>query len=213
MTRGKNTCKILKEIRRQIAEANDISYVVSECKFKGECSGSCPKCEAEIEYLEQQLNERRLSGKIVRLVGISASVIAMLTPWAAQATPSQFPCEIRTMAPEPESERLAGIAKEQMPEFPGGDKALDEWIYTHLAYPENALKDSIEGRVIVQFVIEETGKVGEVKVVRSKHPELNQAAIDVVKTLPDFIPGRMNDIVVSVWYTLPIRFKLPEKGK
>ena len=85
MTRGKNTCKILKEIRRQIAEANDISYVVSECKFKGECSGSCPKCEAEIEYLEQQLNERRLSGKIVRLVGISASVIAMQAPGGADA--------------------------------------------------------------------------------------------------------------------------------
>ncbi len=212
MTRGKNTCKILKEIRRQIAEANDISYVVSECKFKGECSGSCPKCEAEIEYLEQQLNERRLSGKIVRLVGISASVIAMLTPWAAQATSSQFPDNKVTTSKESKNNTIYGYI-EPTAVFPGGDMELINWIYTHLKYPEEALKDSIEGRVVVQFVVEKTGKVGEVKIVRSPNPIFDQAAIDVVKTLPDFIPGKKEGKPADCWYTLPIRFKLPEKGK
>ena len=212
MTRGKNTCKILKEIRRQIAEANDISYVVSECKFKGECSGSCPKCEAEIEYLEQQLNERRLSGKIVRLVGISASVIAMLTPWAAQATPSQFPDnKVTTSKGFKDNPYLGAI--EQMPQFPGGDMELIKWIYSHLKYPEEALKDIIEGRVVVQFVVGKTGKVGEVKIVRSPNPIFDQAAIDVVKTLPDFIPGKEEGKPADCWYTLPIKFELPEKGK
>ena len=51
---GKNKCKILKEIRKQIAAENDISYVTSECKHKGDCLGTCPKCEAEVRYLEQQ---------------------------------------------------------------------------------------------------------------------------------------------------------------
>lgn len=189
MTRGKNTCKILKEIRRQIAEANDISYVVSECKFKGECSGSCPKCEAEIEYLEQQLNERRLSGKIVRLVGISASVIAMLTPAVTQAASSQFPDNKVTTSKESKNNTIYGYI-EPTAVFPGGDMELINWIYTHLKYPEEALKDSIEGRVVVQFVVEKTGKVGEVKIVRSPNPIFDQAAIDVVKTLPDFIPGK-----------------------
>lgn len=212
MTRGKNTCKILKEIRRQIAEANDISYVVSECKFKGECSGSCPKCEAEIEYLEQQLNERRLSGKIVRLVGISASVIAMLTPWAAQATSSQFPDNKVTTSKESKNNTIYGYI-EPPAVFPGGDMELINWIYTHLKYPEEALKDSIEGLVVVQFVVGKTGKVGEVKIVRSPNPIFDQAAIDVVKTLPDFIPGKKEGKPADCWYTLPIRFKLPEKGK
>ena len=56
MKRGKQTCKILKEIRRQIAEANDIEFITSECQYQGDCLGTCPKCEAEVRYLEQQLD-------------------------------------------------------------------------------------------------------------------------------------------------------------
>ena len=77
MTRGKQTCKILKEIRRQIAEANGIEFVTSECRYKGNCLGTCPKCEAEVRYLEQQLRIRSLAGKAVALAGISAGMILM----------------------------------------------------------------------------------------------------------------------------------------
>ena len=55
MNRGKQTCRILKDIRRQIAEANGIEFTVSECRYKGDCLGTCPKCEAEVRYLEQNL--------------------------------------------------------------------------------------------------------------------------------------------------------------
>ena len=58
---GKRKCKILKEIRQRIADANDIEYVTRECEFQGECRGTCPRCEAEVRYLEEQL-ERRRSG-------------------------------------------------------------------------------------------------------------------------------------------------------
>ncbi len=75
MARGKQTCKILKEIRRQIAEANDIEFVTSECRYKGDCLGTCPKCEAEVRYLEQQLCKRQLMGKAVVLAGLSAGMI------------------------------------------------------------------------------------------------------------------------------------------
>ena len=77
MARGKQTCKILKEIRRQIAEANDIEFVTSECRYKGDCLDTCPKCEAEVRYLEQQLHSRSLAGKAVALAGISAGMILM----------------------------------------------------------------------------------------------------------------------------------------
>ena len=77
MARGKQTCKILKEIRRQIAEANGIDFVTSECRYKGDCLGTCPKCEAEVRYLEQQLRARSLAGKAIVLAGISAGMILM----------------------------------------------------------------------------------------------------------------------------------------
>lgn len=77
MKRGKQTCKILKDIRRQIAEANDIEFITSECQFQGDCLGTCPKCEAEVRYLEQQLERKRIAGKAITVLGISAGLVAM----------------------------------------------------------------------------------------------------------------------------------------
>ena len=77
MVKGKKTCKILKEIRRQIAEANDIEYAVEECQYKGDCLGTCPKCEAEVRYLEQQLYQRQLIGKAVVLAGVSVGMFTL----------------------------------------------------------------------------------------------------------------------------------------
>ena len=88
MARGKQTCKILKEIRRQIAEANGIEFATSECRYKGDCLGTCPKCEVEVRYLEQQLRARSLAGKAVTLAGISAASLAMLMPISAEAQTS-----------------------------------------------------------------------------------------------------------------------------
>ena len=94
MARGKQTCKILKEIRRQIAEANGIEFATSECRYKGDCLGTCPKCEAEVRYLEQQLRTRSLAGKAVALAGISAASLAMLTPMTSEAQNVQEPHKI-----------------------------------------------------------------------------------------------------------------------
>ena len=88
MARGKQTCKILKEIRRQIAEANGIEFATSECRYKGDCLGTCPKCEAEVRYLEEQLRARSLAGKAIALAGISAASLAMLMPINAEAQAS-----------------------------------------------------------------------------------------------------------------------------
>ena len=71
---GKKKCKILKEIRRQIAEQNSIEYVTSECQHKGDCKGTCPKCEAEVRYLEKELEKRQKLGRRVAVVGIAAAL-------------------------------------------------------------------------------------------------------------------------------------------
>lgn len=72
---GKQKCKILKEIRKQIAEQNDIRFVIEECTHKGNCRGTCPKCEWEVRMLEKELEKRRASGKKVALAGISAGFL------------------------------------------------------------------------------------------------------------------------------------------
>ena len=72
---GKSKCKVLKDIRKKIAEANDIAYVTSDCKYQGECSGTCPKCEAEVRYLEEELVKRKSLGKIVAVAGIAATLV------------------------------------------------------------------------------------------------------------------------------------------
>ena len=74
MTHGKRTCRILKEIRQQIADRNDIAYVTSECHYQGECKGTCPKCEAELRYLENELQKRKLMGKAAVVAGISLGI-------------------------------------------------------------------------------------------------------------------------------------------
>lgn len=77
MKEGKQKCRILKEIRRQIAEANDIKLVTSECRYRGNCLGTCPKCEAEVRYLEQQLLFRQRMGLAVKIVGVPLGMSAV----------------------------------------------------------------------------------------------------------------------------------------
>lgn len=77
MNHGKETCRILKELRHKIAEANDIALEISECRFKGDCTGTCPRCESEVRYLERQIANRRRAGNAVRLAGLAAGAIIM----------------------------------------------------------------------------------------------------------------------------------------
>lgn len=77
--RGRDKCKILKQIRSEIARQNDIDLVVSECTHKGECRGTCPRCESEVRYLEAELEKRRRLRKTVALAGVSAGVTIALS--------------------------------------------------------------------------------------------------------------------------------------
>ena len=97
---------------------------------------------------------------------------------------------------------------EQMPQFPGGEAALMKFLQSHINYPPMAAENNVQGRVVVQFVVDKTGKVGEVKVVRSVDKDLDKEAARVCASLPKFTPGRQNGQAVAVWYTLPVTFKL-----
>ena len=79
MAKGKQTCKILKEIRKQIAEENDIKLVIEECTYKGDCRGTCPKCEAEVRYLERELEKRQRMGKAAVIAGMAVGTMLTAT--------------------------------------------------------------------------------------------------------------------------------------
>jgi len=122
--------------------------------------------------------------------------------------------QVKVDVPEPPKEEKKPQKEEifksveQPPQFPGGDAALMKYLSSHIQYPTMAQENNIQGKVVLQFVVEKDGHVGEVKVVRSVDKDLDREAVRVCKSLPKFTPGRQNGQAVRVWYTLPVTFKL-----
>ncbi len=213
MKLGKSVCNMLKQIRLDIARANGIEYVPATCNHKGDCSGTCPACESEVEYLEKEIARKHSLGKVVLIVGVGlASLTAMAGTASSKAMNTPGKGVSIQVSDTTYQEEVFGRNPYSMPSFPGGDAALMRFISEHVVYPPEAAKNHIEGKVIVQFIIEETGKVGEVKVARSVNEELDREAVRVIKLLPDFSPGynHIKGEPISVWYTLPVTFKLKE---
>ena len=97
---------------------------------------------------------------------------------------------------------------EEMPQYPGGMMECMKFLSKNIRYPAESQKAKIEGRVIVQYVVKEDGKVSDVKVVRSVSPDLDAEAIRVVSMMPEWIPGKQRGKAVAVKYTMPIMFRL-----
>ena len=97
---------------------------------------------------------------------------------------------------------------EQAPEFPGGPQAMMQFIKDNLQYPQIAKENGIQGRVILQFVVDETGQVTDPKVIRSIDPSLDTEAIRLVLSMPRWMPGMQDGKAVAVRYTIPVIFKL-----
>ena len=100
------------------------------------------------------------------------------------------------------------MVAEQMPEFPGGMKELLKFLQNNLKYPENAMKNNVQGRVIVQFVVEKDGTLTEFKVARSVDPDLDAEALRVLQIMPKWKPGMQRGKIVRVKFTVPVSFKL-----
>ena len=101
---------------------------------------------------------------------------------------------------------------EQAPAFPGGSQAMRQFIKDNLRYPQAAKENGIQGRVILQFVVDETGQVTDPKVLRSIDPSLDAEAIRLVSSMPRWTPGQQDGKVVAVRYTIPVTFSLSEDG-
>lgn len=97
---------------------------------------------------------------------------------------------------------------EENAQFPGGDMACKKWMQEHIKYPEGCRSDSIQGRVIVSFIVERDGSLDSIKVVRSPDPALSEEAIRLVSEMPRWKPARYYNKTIRSRYTLPIVFKL-----
>ena len=102
---------------------------------------------------------------------------------------------------------------ENMPQFPGGEKALFEYISLHVRYPADAHQNGVQGKIIVRFTVNESGKVENAVILRGVYPSIDAEGLKVVSSLPDFVPGEQNGKKVAVYYTLPITFKLDGDSK
>ena len=255
MAKGKQTCKILKEIRKQIAAENDIELVVSECTYQGDCLGTCPKCEAEVRYLERELEKRQRMGKAAIFAGmtigtaITAAGCGPLapTPNGMMENPRDTIVATDTirndsveepvllegeiMAPVPDSLEEDGEVTEglvvpwrdesdgpevymivdEMPEFPGGDKELYQFIADNVKYPAEAKEKGIKGRVFVNFIVEPDGSISDIRVLRGIGGGCDEEAVRVVEYMPKFKPGIQNGEAVRVSYTVPVIFRLEDK--
>lgn len=109
--------------------------------------------------------------------------------------------------PTPEEDKVFQ-AVEQPAQFPGGTGALNSWLARNLRYPENAQQNGVEGKVIVQFIVEKDGTISSPKVARGVDKDLDREALRIVKQLPRWTPGRHNGVAVRSWFTLPVVFKL-----
>ncbi|MBL7712661.1 MAG: energy transducer TonB [Chitinophagaceae bacterium] len=97
---------------------------------------------------------------------------------------------------------------EQMPSFPGGEHALYQYLKDSLRYPEEAKRKGIEGIVHVKFIITETGVIKNPQSLRSADSSLSAEAVRLVSSMPPWKPGKQNGRAVSVYFTLPVSFRL-----
>ena len=118
MDKSKITCETLKAIRKQVADANGIVYTPAKCDFEGVCAGTCPACEKERKYIENQLSLKRKAGEIVKIAGL----VAGLTALAPLATVAQ-----EMNAPEP-TEQISLLSEEYFFEFGGIKPEYEERI-------------------------------------------------------------------------------------
>lgn len=218
MKQGKRTCKILKEIRSNIAQRNEIDFCPQPCNFEEDCTGTCPQCEAELHYLERQIALRRAAGKAVTLIGISAATMQV------NAIPQEVPStpHVALEQNDTTSITLTGTVKDSNGEpLPGAtivEKGTHNGTITdqqgrfklkvsgkspiliqYIGMNEREIPtDSLTGRTLLSIVMQEDNLLmGEVAVVeQAVENEGKEQAMPgmITETMPEF-PGGMTELM------------------
>lgn len=139
---------------------------------------------------------------------ISCSSEATKTDDVKEKAVTEKPEVVETPAEKAETKDEVFMVVEKMPEFPGGIKELMSFLSKNIKYPASAMAKNVQGRVIVQFVVEKDGTPTEFKVMRSVDPALDAEALRVMQEMPKWKPGMQRGQVVRVKYTVPVTFRL-----
>lgn len=166
MSNGKKICNLLKSIRKEIAQVNHIEYEMEDCPFQGDCKGTCPKCEAEVRYIETQLSLRQKAGKVIKIAGVATSFLALS---ACQSSGSEAPqklvqCEDRIDEGLKADELVEEIPMPDPPEPPAPPEFLEQITMGFVSYSNDS--DSVvvqekpivvsenEQKIVIQFLSE-----------------------------------------------------------
>ena len=171
-TRGRNICNTLKAIRKQIADANGISYSPEECHFKGECKGTCPKCEQDVRDLEYELHLRQMAGKAIKVAGIAAGLVAMTACSDGK---------VQRISSDATKSEL-NIVKEEVPK--PGDGQLEGDISIKYDKDEKELKERIEKSKKILKNVKCSDEMYEIaaKISIALNVDGHRADISVIKT-------------------------------
>ena len=229
MYKGKSTCETLKSIRKQIADANEIPYEPRVCTHKGDCMGTCPACESEMRYIENQLNIRKMAGKAVKIVGLAT--VMTLTACNSISTTDSYNPKLE-VGDEMEGEIVdrRRIEVENLPEKPfvpvedtvyaEGEDLFDEIVHAECPYDIvdfliNNLNHPItklnpetpnEIPVVVIFNVDEDGSISNVRVKDPVHPDFDKEAIRVVQKMEKWTPATSNGRQVRSKFHVTIMF-------
>lgn len=187
---------------REIPDSPDKQIIAQPLNELPNPSLPYPSSIASTEASTVPVNrENRTSPKVSRSETVSPPPLQNSTPEMKQA-----PEVVEDTAAELEAAPF--VVVEEMPMFPGGDVELLKFIAANTVYPEVAKEKNIQGRVIVRFSVTSKGSVNKISILKGVSPLLDTEAIRVVKTLPDFKPGKQGGKAVPVWYMVPITFSL-----
>ena len=194
---GKEKCKYLREIRKKIALENDIRLVTDECAYKGECKGTCPKCEAEVRYLEQELDKRKKLGKIITIAGLSLAGIASSSLLSAC-------CDEGDVGPDPFG---SDNVKEAAVRHTLYNNILEYLNQNNIDCKDYYSKtDTIPaGKPIVSFTVTHKGTIKDITFVWKENP-LNEDIAALIQSIPkEELNSLQEDWNFSVCYKINSR--------
>lgn len=143
---------------------------------------------------------------MARIMNRQATVPAPAQQTEVVSAPETTPAEVAVPLP-PQDDKVYEVV-EVMPEFPGGQNELLKYLARNIKYPEESVKNKEEGRVSLTFIVNKDGSISDVKVVRNATPALDAEAIRIVKSMPNWTPGKEKGKDVRVAYTVPVTFRL-----
>lgn len=143
-------------------------------------------------YMMNKPKNRRKGATLLAMATLVLGTMAITTP--------------RLLGQTPKTEVFTTV--EQMPEYPGGNQAMAEFMAKTVRYPEVAKKAKLEGKVFISFVVGTDGRVGDIAIKKSLSTETDAEAVRAVKAMPKWIPGKQNGKEVAVQFVLPVAFKL-----